>query len=266
MTSVCSFPNVLGRSYLSLPLTISLAVKLYLNNNIPFSVIGTHFAYVFHTALFLVCVLGMSRYKRIGGIIMKNFVRYAIAATAFTVALPIAQANAATLVVDVAGIQSFAEIGDPDNVVQLFNIGAGSTVTGISYNVNITAFPSSWLSEIGLFFGSSSQSNGLFFTPGISDENPGTGTYADSADLTNLGLDFAVGADGLLRLEYFEDFDDFSSFDGVWNSGTITFTYEPTVTAAVPEPATWAMMLIGFGVVGTGLRRRNAVKTTVTYA
>lgn len=30
-----------------------------------------------------------------------------------------------------------------------------------------------------------------------------------------------------------------------------------TVTAAVPEPATWAMMLIGFGVIGAGLRRRG---------
>lgn len=28
-------------------------------------------------------------------------------------------------------------------------------------------------------------------------------------------------------------------------------------TAAVPEPATWAMMLVGFGLVGSSLRRRN---------
>ncbi|QYE33639.1 PEPxxWA-CTERM sorting domain-containing protein (plasmid) [Polymorphobacter megasporae] len=29
------------------------------------------------------------------------------------------------------------------------------------------------------------------------------------------------------------------------------------VTAAVPEPATWAMMIIGFGVVGLGMRHRS---------
>jgi PEP-CTERM motif len=33
---------------------------------------------------------------------------------------------------------------------------------------------------------------------------------------------------------------------------------------AVPEPATWAMMLVGFGAVGFALRRRQSVR--VTYA
>ena len=33
-----------------------------------------------------------------------------------------------------------------------------------------------------------------------------------------------------------------------------------TVTDPVPEPATWAMMLIGFGAVGFGMRRRQAPK------
>ncbi len=27
--------------------------------------------------------------------------------------------------------------------------------------------------------------------------------------------------------------------------------------AAVPEPATWSMMLLGFGAIGVGLRRRK---------
>jgi hypothetical protein len=38
-----------------------------------------------------------------------------------------------------------------------------------------------------------------------------------------------------------------------------------SVRGAVPEPATWAMMLIGFGAVGAAVRRRN-VKTTVSFA
>src|SRR5690606_4570069 len=35
-------------------------------------------------------------------------------------------------------------------------------------------------------------------------------------------------------------------------SGTLTFT-----SGAVPEPATWALMILGFGAVGLGLRRRQ---------
>jgi PEP-CTERM motif len=37
---------------------------------------------------------------------------------------------------------------------------------------------------------------------------------------------------------------------------TLIYSYTPLATA-VPEPATWAMMLLGFGVVGAGLRRRR---------
>ena len=36
-----------------------------------------------------------------------------------------------------------------------------------------------------------------------------------------------------------------------------SFSFTPTVTAGVPEPATWAMMIMGFGLIGAGLRRRS---------
>lgn len=45
------------------------------------------------------------------------------------------------------------------------------------------------------------------------------------------------------------------------------FTFGSTVVGgAVPEPATWAMMLLGFGTIGGALRRRSKVKTTVSFA
>lgn len=40
------------------------------------------------------------------------------------------------------------------------------------------------------------------------------------------------------------------------NAGAFTFTVD-TATAAVPEPATWAMLFIGFGAVGGAMRRRG---------
>jgi PEP-CTERM motif len=33
---------------------------------------------------------------------------------------------------------------------------------------------------------------------------------------------------------------------------------------AVPEPATWAMMLFGFGLVGSTMRRRTATRVAAT--
>jgi hypothetical protein len=42
---------------------------------------------------------------------------------------------------------------------------------------------------------------------------------------------------------------------------TATFTIPPTPTAAIPEPATWGLMIAGFVMVGASMRRRtqNAV-------
>jgi hypothetical protein len=42
-------------------------------------------------------------------------------------------------------------------------------------------------------------------------------------------------------------------------------TYTISTTAAVPEPATWAMMMLGFGAVGASLRYRRR-KVAVRYA
>ena len=49
----------------------------------------------------------------------------------------------------------------------------------------------------------------------------------------------------------------FGVIDGSTRSGR---TYAPTGAPAVPEPATWAMMLVGFGVMGVAMRRRRAIK------
>ena len=36
--------------------------------------------------------------------------------------------------------------------------------------------------------------------------------------------------------------------------------------AGVPEPATWALMILGFGATGAAMRRRSAVRTSIRYA
>lgn len=197
---------------------------------------------------------------------MNKLMKSVVAMSAVAAAMvPAAMAQAATLVIDVAGLTSVDDLGSPNNLVQTYNLGANATVQGIAYDLTLTTVGLSWLSEATIAFEDSSQLAGVFLTPGFTDDFAGTGTYSGSAVLADLGLEFNVGADGILRVEFFESFDDvFAAIDANYISGTITITHNG-VTAAVPEPASWALMIGGFGLVGGAMRRRN-VKTSVTYA
>ena len=95
------------------------------------------------------------------------------------------------------------------------------------------------------------------------DLSPSTTTFGRSPSGNVLTTEF--GANGLTGTENsatyifrtnavsFNSTATFGIIDGSTLQGR---TYQPT-GPAVPEPATWAMMLTGFGVVGAALRRRN---------
>jgi hypothetical protein len=51
-----------------------------------------------------------------------------------------------------------------------------------------------------------------------------------------------------------------TSTGGFWVAATNTINYTDG-TAAVPEPASWALLLTGFGAVGAALRRRRGLVT-----
>jgi hypothetical protein len=163
---------------------------------------------------------------------------------------------AAPITIDVAGVQSYGEIGDPGNTVLTFDVGANATVTSIDYSFNLTAIDPSWLAEIGLAFTNSKGTEGVNFNPGTGDIFPGTDTYTGSAILSDFGLSFKVGNDGILRLEFYEDYDDFGGPDGTWNFGSITFGIEPEAVA-VPEPSTALLLGAGMMLIGYGRRQRN---------
>ena len=188
------------------------------------------------------------------------------ALVAFSALLPMA-AQAAPVSFDVAGIQSLGSQGDSGNAVFNINVGAGAHITGFAYNVNITAYAPSWLSELAVQISDALVNVGLTAQPGEGNDVSGTGTYAASIDLLALGLDFNVASDGLLRVEFFDTFFDnaFAGADGIWNSGTLTFTVADV--AAVPEPAGYALMgLALFALGATRVRRGRTAGLTARPA
>ena len=53
----------------------------------------------------------------------------------------------------------------------------------------------------------------------------------------------------------------------IWNNnGFSGVTFATLDTSAVPEPATWAMMLVGFGGMGAALRSRRKVANIAHFA
>ncbi len=43
-------------------------------------------------------------------------------------------------------------------------------------------------------------------------------------------------------------------------------SYAGTLAFGVPEPATWGMLILGFGAIGGAMRRRRNVTTKISYA
>lgn len=73
-------------------------------------------------------------------------------------------------------------------------------------------------------------------------------TGFDSSDVTL--------QNGLLRLNF---------VNTTWDRNS-TANIALDTAAAVPEPSTWAMMLLGFGAMGAAMRSRRKQKVTVRYA
>jgi hypothetical protein len=96
---------------------------------------------------------------------------------------------------------------------------------------------------------------GLYFT-----QTAGSLSYTNGTGVGNVA---ATNGD----LTVFEGYGSAYRFGGSFEPRVVNATFEYTVAGAgaVPEPATWAMMIGGIGMVGGAMRRRK-VSTTVSFA
>lgn len=172
-------------------------------------------------------------------------------------------AFATPITVDFSDIQSYGERGNAGNAVFELNVGANAVVTWVDYNVNVTAYAPSFLSELGLAFSDSAATTGVLLTPGVGDNGPGTATYSELLDLVAQQLSFSVGADGILRLEFYEDFGDRLFPDGIWNTDSMTFYFAGDVVdpgTGVPEPASALLLGAGLVMMAYCSRRRHRAR------
>ena len=157
------------------------------------------------------------------------------------------------LAVDVTGVADNDERGAASNIVRDYYVGANASIISLAWDLNLTSYDGSYLSEIQLTF-SDTLGNGVTFTPGDGDDDAGTMDYAGFQDLTDPGLAFNVGDDGLLRLEFHDLYKDlaFDEPDGMWNFGTLIFG-----VTEVPEPSTSALMIGSLLLLSSATKRRH---------
>ena len=163
-------------------------------------------------------------------------------------------AHAATIVGETEGGYYFGnpdiDLTDPGDY--LVSIVFSAPVTGLYFGLEFEESYNEYSTEDGSWFGG----NDLTFYQQISGAGPLTETsftfsFTPSYDYKANGFRY-VGTTALANSEL--------EFD---SAGPTTYTITLSQLGAVPEPAAWALMILGFGAIGGALRsRRKAASTT----
>jgi hypothetical protein len=133
------------------------------------------------------------------------------------------------------------------------------TVNGVS--VNVTSTQSGFLAEnvtgVSSFYGDDAVVDNIetfggvragisFATPHVLDLYSGVHGVCGGGDTCTGGFGFGQGSFVQPYTQFYD------------NHGLFTVsTFDIVVSGAVPEPATWAMMILGFGMAGASLRGRR---------
>lgn len=134
------------------------------------------------------------------------------------------------------------------NDYMLANIGIGSHVVGISFDVTIDTIGGHLLSEVAFASGAVGGADFLTLAPGSADVMPGTGSYSDSFDLVGIGFDYTTDS-GLVFVEWHTIFGNDPLIQDAVINGSFTIQYKP-----VPAPKSLALLGLS-GLVASRRRR-----------
>ncbi len=182
---------------------------------------------------------------------------------------------------------SFPSVSPSDNSLTWGNSGAGSTPANTSVlnfkGVTFVNQPANQTFKLGTitFFNGSSRTDSVIFGGTLTFDLGLLGgvksTFIDIRTTQNTGLsqnrdaDFIAFSDFPQTFNVFENAtasaDLFGRIDSGSNTLVTTIRNTPGSTGGfigigvggVPEPASWAMLIVGFGMVGAAARRRTAV-------
>ena len=153
------------------------------------------------------------------------------------------------LCIDLSGIESWDALGDNKNIVIEEFLGAGTSIVGVRWeDVQLSTIGESFLSEAAI-----SLNGEVVVNVGADDNFSGTGnyTYDGIFDLMERNLQYTVGNNGKLSLEFFElDDDDRADVDATYESGKLFIYYIP-----VPAPGSTALL----GLAGLAMTRRQRI-------
>lgn len=184
-----------------------------------------------------------------------------------TIYLALAAASAVALAAP-ASAQTTVTFGamNPGGVVALAPAGPGAVAAPISFDVSGTGPFAVTFSFLNPFSSATASGSASFnFDPDVllftSGDFSGAGTFAiggvpgvgSSIQVDRLGLpggNQTLTLRGTLTPSTAEGGNAFARV-----GGSLTLT---SVTAPIPEPATWALFILGFGAIGGSLRRRNS--------
>lgn len=146
-------------------------------------------------------------------------------------------------------------LGDSMNTVMALNAGGNAKLQKVEWSATLEALPPSWLSEMKFAIYLHSPSDALDLGATTTTETHGVESVAGSLDLVALGTAFDLGADGFIRVEFFEDYDDLpGDVDGYWRDISLRLTFDVPIAGTAPLPGSLA--LVGLAMLALGLHGR----------